>query len=208
MMLLYVCGRRCRSPPSLLRGVQGASVDGLFDSTGHLVALPRLVLRAEVVVSGACMLAYGRGVLVGEGQSDFVVVLLQLDVSATIRPPKPPPPSAPGSPTPTFNINDTRPKGQPPGSRNRNLSLVDITITMAATPTTAPQATLLPPAATRRPGRPRKDTATAAAGAPLAATASATPLPAPPTHMMTTRARTLRASAVAAPSSAPGTQAS
>jgi hypothetical protein len=33
-----------------------------------------------VVVSGACMLAYGGGVFIGEGQSDFLVVLLQLDV--------------------------------------------------------------------------------------------------------------------------------
>jgi hypothetical protein len=62
------------------------------------------------------------------------------------------------------------------------------------------------PAAMRHPGRPRKDTATAVARAPLAATASATPLPAPPTHVMTTR--TLRAGAEDAPSPTPGTQAS
>jgi hypothetical protein len=65
------------------REVQGTGVDGLLDSAGHLVALPSEVgdvLGAEVVVGGACMLAYGRGVFVGEGQSDFVVVLLQPDV--------------------------------------------------------------------------------------------------------------------------------
>jgi hypothetical protein len=33
-----------------------------------------------VVVSGACMLAYGGGILVGEGQSDLVVVLPRPDV--------------------------------------------------------------------------------------------------------------------------------
>jgi hypothetical protein len=84
MMLLYVCGRRCHSPPPLLRGgVRGARVDGLFDSTGHLVALPREVgdvLRTEVMVSGACVLAYGGGVFVGEGQCGLVVVLPQPDV--------------------------------------------------------------------------------------------------------------------------------
>jgi hypothetical protein len=86
-------------------------------------------------------------------------------ISVTIQPPKPPPPSALGSPTPTFNINDSRPKGRPPGSRNRILCLplVDAAIALAATPMTAPQATLPPPAAMCRP---RKDTATAAARAP------------------------------------------
>jgi hypothetical protein len=90
-------------------------------------------------------------------------------ISATIRPPKPPPPSAPGSPTPTFNINDTRPKSHPPGSRNRAqcLPLVNAAIALAATPTTAPQATPPPPAAVCRPGRPHKDTATVPAGTPL-----------------------------------------
>jgi hypothetical protein len=90
-------------------------------------------------------------------------------ISATIRPPKPPPPSAPGSPTPTFNINNTRPKGRPPGSRNRVqcLPLINAAIAMATTPTTTPQATPPPLAALRRPGCPRKDTATATAGTPL-----------------------------------------
>jgi hypothetical protein len=119
-------------------------------------------------------------------------------ISATIRLPKPPPPSAPGSPTPTFN--DTRPKGRPPQSRNRVLCLPLVDIAMAATPTIAPQATLPPPVATRRP---HKDTATAAAGTPPVATASATPLPAPPTHVMT-RIRTICAVAGAAPFSPPG----
>jgi hypothetical protein len=67
----------------LLKGVQGAGVDGFFDPTDHLVALPREVsdvLGAEVVVCGAGMLAYGGDVLIGEGQSYFVVVLLQTDV--------------------------------------------------------------------------------------------------------------------------------
>jgi hypothetical protein len=77
-------------------------------------------------------------------------------ISATICLPKPPPPMAPGSPTPTFNINDTKPKGRPPGSLNRVLCLplVNAAIALAATPTTAPQATPPPPAATRRPDRP------------------------------------------------------
>jgi hypothetical protein len=88
-------------------------------------------------------------------------------ISATIRPPNLPLPSAPGFPTPTFNINDTRPKGRPPGSRNRILCLPLVDAAMAMTRTTAPQATLPLPAAKRRPGRPRKDTATAAAGTPL-----------------------------------------
>jgi hypothetical protein len=77
-------------------------------------------------------------------------------ISATIRPPKPPPPSVPGSPTPTFNLDNTRPRGRPPGSRNctQCLPLVDAVIAMAATPTTAPQATPPPPAATHRAGCP------------------------------------------------------
>jgi hypothetical protein len=131
-------------------------------------------------------------------------------ISATICPPKPPPPSAPGSLTPTFNINDARPKGCPPGSRNRVLCLplVDAAIALAATPTIAPQASFPPPAAMCRPGCPRKDTTTATAGTPAVATASAAPLPVPPTHVMTTCARTLCAVAGAAPSTAPRTQAS
>jgi hypothetical protein len=84
IMLSYVCGRRCRSSPPLLRGgVQGASVDGFFDSSSHLVALPREVgdvLGAEVVVSRASMLAYGGYIYVREGLSDLVVMLLQPDV--------------------------------------------------------------------------------------------------------------------------------
>jgi hypothetical protein len=76
-------------------------------------------------------------------------------LSTTICPPKPPPPSALGSPTPTFNIKDTRPKGRPPGSRNRILCLplVDASIAAAATPAGAPQATHPTPAATRRKDR-------------------------------------------------------
>jgi hypothetical protein len=90
-------------------------------------------------------------------------------ILASIRTPKPPPPSAPGSLPPAFNINNTRPKGRPPGSRNRIqcLPLIDSAIAMAGTPSTALQTTLLLPAATRRPGRPCKDTATPTAGTPL-----------------------------------------
>jgi hypothetical protein len=104
-------------------------------------------------------------------------------------------------------INDTRPKGRPPGSRNRAqcLPLVDAAIALAATPTTVPQATPPPPAAMRRPGLPRKDTATAPAGTPPAVAATASPLPAPPSHTMTMRAQTLHANAGAASSPAPGT---
>jgi hypothetical protein len=68
--------------------VQGAGVDGLFDSMGHLVAFPGKVgdvFWAEVVVSGVCVLAYGGGVLVGEGQFGLVVVLPQSDVHGALR---------------------------------------------------------------------------------------------------------------------------
>jgi hypothetical protein len=69
IMLSYVCGSRCCSPPPLLRGggVQGAGVDGFLDSAGHRVALPCEVcdvFGAEVMVGGAGMLSYGRGVFV------------------------------------------------------------------------------------------------------------------------------------------------
>jgi hypothetical protein len=83
MRLSYVWGRRCRSPPPLLRGggVQGTSVDGFFDALGHVVALPCEVgdvFGAEVVVGGAGMVAYGGLVGIGEGLSDFVVVFLDV----------------------------------------------------------------------------------------------------------------------------------
>jgi hypothetical protein len=62
-------------------------MDGLFDSTGHLVAFPSKVgdvFWTEVVVSGACVLAYVGGVVVGEGQLGFVVVLPQPDVHGAL----------------------------------------------------------------------------------------------------------------------------
>ena len=62
------------------RGVQDA---GFLDSAGHLVTLPCEVCDVfgmEVMVGGAGMLAYGRGVLVGILDSDFVVVLFQPDM--------------------------------------------------------------------------------------------------------------------------------
>jgi hypothetical protein len=64
-------------------GVQGAGVDGLLDSAGQLVALPVEicdVFGAEVMVGGAGMLPYGRGILVGVLESDFVVMLFQPDM--------------------------------------------------------------------------------------------------------------------------------
>jgi hypothetical protein len=63
-------------------------VYGLFDSMGHPVAFPGKVgdvFWAEVVVSGACVLAYGGGVLIGEGQFGLVVVLPQPDVHGALR---------------------------------------------------------------------------------------------------------------------------
>jgi hypothetical protein len=50
------------SAPLVEGWVQGASIDGLFDPTGHLVARPvqvRRILWAEVVSSGARVLAHG-----------------------------------------------------------------------------------------------------------------------------------------------------
>jgi hypothetical protein len=120
----------------------------------------------------------------GGGLRHFLPHAYDNIISATIRPPKPPPPSAAGSPTPTFNINDTRPKGRPLGSRNRVLCLplVDAAIVVAATPAVAPQATLPTPATTRRP---RKDTATVVTGNSPVATASATTHPTLPTCAQT-----------------------
>jgi hypothetical protein len=69
-------------------GVQGAGKYGLFDSTGHLVALPGEVgdvFWAEVVVCGAGVLTYGGGVVIGEGQLGLVVVLPHLDVHRALR---------------------------------------------------------------------------------------------------------------------------
>jgi hypothetical protein len=60
--------------------VQGAGVDGILDSMGRLVALPGKVCDifwAEVVVGGACVLAYGGGVVVGVEQFGLIVVLPQ-----------------------------------------------------------------------------------------------------------------------------------
>jgi hypothetical protein len=64
-------------------GVQGTGVDGLLNSAGQLFALPCEicdVLGAEVMVGGAGMLPYGRGILVGVLESDFVVMLFQADM--------------------------------------------------------------------------------------------------------------------------------
>jgi hypothetical protein len=74
------------------------------------------------------------------------------------------------------------------------LPLVDATIAKAATttPTGAPQTTQPTPTATRRPGRPHKDTTTTTAEAPPTAAAALTLILAPPTHVMTMRARALR----------------
>jgi hypothetical protein len=77
-MWSYACGRKWRRPPPLLRGVQGVGENGLFDSTGHLVALPGEVgdvFWAEVVACGSGVLAYGGGEVIGEGQFGLVVVL-------------------------------------------------------------------------------------------------------------------------------------
>jgi hypothetical protein len=60
--------------------VQGASIDGLFDSTGRLVALPGKVgdvLRAEVVVGDPGVLFDGGCVVIGQGEFCFVVMLFE-----------------------------------------------------------------------------------------------------------------------------------
>jgi hypothetical protein len=112
----------------------------------------------------------------------------------TIRPPKPPPPSAPESPPPTFNL--PKPKGREPGTLNliKCLPIVDAAIAKAAavTPTDAPQTPQPTPTVTRRPGHPRKNNPTTTAGTPPTTVVALTLNQAPPTHVMTTRARVLR----------------
>jgi hypothetical protein len=102
--------------------------------------------------------------------------------------------STPGSPSPTFDINHPKPRGRQPGAQNLMcLPLVDDAIATAAvtTPTAAPQTPQPTPTVMRRPGRPRKNTTTTTAEAPPTAAAALTLPQAPPTHVMTTRARAL-----------------
>jgi hypothetical protein len=62
--------------------IQGSGVYGLFDSAGHLVALPVQVgdvLRAEVVAGDACMLPHGGSVSpVGGLMDDFTLLWCSL----------------------------------------------------------------------------------------------------------------------------------
>jgi hypothetical protein len=61
---------------------------GLFDSAGHLVALPGEVgdvVRTEEVACGSGMLAYDGGKLIGEGQLGLVVVFPHPDVHGSLR---------------------------------------------------------------------------------------------------------------------------
>jgi hypothetical protein len=68
---------------------EGTGENGLFDSTGHLVALHGEVgdiFWAEVVACGSGVLAYSGGEVIGEGQFGLVVVLPHLGVLTSSLP--------------------------------------------------------------------------------------------------------------------------